>query len=226
MNLIVVSLILGIALAAVSFFLFYSYRRTGGVVLASLAAILMLFGAGSGINQIRNNSVSGDINNNFTTPKVVDDSVDSELDKLTGPFEKLAIDKPSDVILAQYAQAILQFAAKSPTPTISGQIGAADLEWAIKNAPRKISKDYTIRINGIPTVISPRVTISILAEDKVLSSLCLYKSGAATPGSCVSSQEGVEEENVKLDDESPLANNPVSNSVSDNGAGSNMTDGN
>ena len=226
MNLIVISLVLGVALAAVSFFLFYSYRRTGGVVLASLAAILLLIGAGSGINQIRNNSISTDINNSFTTPKVVDDSLDPELDKLTGPFENLAIDKPADEILTQYAQAILQFAAKSPTPTTTGKIGASDLEWAIKNAPRKISKDFTIKVYGMPTVISPRVTISIIAEDQVLSSLCLYKSGAATPGSCVSSQVVVEEENLNLVDEFSSLNSSESKIGSDNGVLTNAADGN
>jgi hypothetical protein len=79
------------------------------------------------------------------------------------------------------------------------------LEWAIKNSPRRISEEFTIIITGLPTKIAPRVTLSITSkkEKSLLGTICLYKTGAATEGSCVFSAE-YEEEIVSQLDDSPV----------------------
>ncbi len=213
MNITVLSLVLGVFCAGVSFVLFYSYRRTAGITLAVIAVVSIAIGGFTGIFQIRESSKT--LSENQPTDTINSSQTDnsSGIEPLTGPFAKIEVDRPAKDVLTQYAQAILEFAATSPTPTISGTISAGDLEWSIKNSPRRISEEFSILISGLPTKIAPRVTLSIVSEaDKstLLGTICLYKTGAATEGPCVFSSDFEEEIVSQLDDapvEAPKSKN-------------------
>ena len=158
MNITVLSLVIGVICAGVSFVLFYSYRRNAGISLAVISVLLISLGAFTGISQIRENSKTLSKDQTTTNITTTQTGEPTDIESLTGPFAKIDLKRPGKEVLTQYAQAILVFASTSPTPTISGTISPGDLEWAIKNSPRRISEEYTIVISGLPTKIAPRVT--------------------------------------------------------------------
>ena len=203
MNITVLSLVIGVICAGVSFVLFYSYRRNAGISLAVIAVLLISLGAFTGISQIRENSKTLSEDQNTTNITTTQTGEPTDIESLTGPFAKIDLKRPGKEVLTQYAQAILVFASTSPTPTISGTISAGDLEWAIKNSPRRISEEFTIVISGLPTKIAPRVTLSIISKvekSAILGTICLYKTGAATEGPCVFSAQYEDEIVSQLDD--------------------------